>query len=155
MTAQPYFGDTMTMTVTAPDDATDIPVAGLKGVTLMLSAEHVKLYTADSIERESVKKRELETPVEIEYAKWDEAFAQWWMAGDAGSTATSVTDTSDVSKFTIDGTVTSADGTTTLQATVQDVFFEEFPLWDASEGEFISQNISGEGRTVSDFSVQA
>lgn len=147
----PYFGDSMTLTVTAPD-ATDVPVGGLQGVTFQLSADHIELFTADSIEREAVKKRELSIPVEIEYAKFDETFAQWWMGVTA--TAASVTDTSDVALFTIDGTITSADGSTTLEATVQDVYFEDLPLFESQEGEFIAQSLSGTGKTVSNFEVQ-
>lgn len=149
MAAEVFWGDTMTLTVTAPDDSTDVPVAGLQGVSIMLSAEHVELFTADSIEWETVKKRELTIPVEIEYAKWDNEFAKWWMDPSAG--ATSITDTSDVAFFSIDGSVTS-DQDTQYSATVDDVYFEELPLFEASEGEFVSQSLSGTGKTVSDFS---
>lgn len=154
MAEQPYFADSMTLTVTAPDGTADVPVAGLQSVTFRLSAEHVELFTADSIEREDVKKRELSIPVEIEYAKFDETFATWWMDPDAGS-ETSVQDTSEVALFAIDGTLTSADGSTTLEATVDDVYFEELPIWEASEGEFVSQNLSGTGKTISNFAPQA
>lgn len=144
----------MTLSIEEDDGSTSIPVAGLQSVSLMLSAEHIELFTADSIEREAVKKRELSIPVEIEYAKWDEAFGQWWMAGGASSTATSVTDTSDVTTFSINtANVTSADGSTELQVTVDEIYFEELPIFESQEGEFISQSISGTGKTVSDFSV--
>lgn len=154
MAAKPYFGDSMTLSIEEENGSSAVAVAGLKNVTAMLSAEHVKLFTADSIEREEVKKRELEIPVEIEYAKWDESFAQWWMAGGGSSTATSVTDTSDVTTFSINtAEVTSADGSTTLQLQIDGIFFEELPIWEANEGEFITQSLSGEGKTVSDYSV--
>lgn len=154
MSAQPYFGDSMTMTVTDPQGGDDVPVAGLQSVSFMLSAEHVELFTSDSIERESVKKRELSIPVEAEYAKFDATFAQWWMSG-GESAATSVSDTSDVAEFAIDGTITSADGSTTIEVTVEDTYFEELPIFEASEGEFIAQSISGTGKTVSNFAPQS
>ena len=150
-----YYADDLTLTVN--DSAgTEIAVAGLKGVTIELEAEHIELFTTDSIEREAVKKRELSVPIEIEWALWDEAFVQAWMAGDSTATGqTTVADTSDVAIFDIDGTVTSVDGSKTLQVTVEDVYFESFPVWDAQEGEFIMQNASGTGKTISDLSVQA
>ncbi|QLG62832.1 hypothetical protein [Halorarum salinum] len=153
MAAQAYFGDSMTLTVTAPDGSTDVPVAGLQGVSFMLSAEHIELFTADSIEWEAVKKRELRIPTEVEYAKFDESFAQWWMGVD--SAGTSVEDTSDVAFFQIDGTITSSDGSSTIEATVDDVYFEELPLFEAEEGEWIAQSLSGTGKTVSNFAPQA
>ncbi|AHG00923.1 hypothetical protein HALLA_12125 [Halostagnicola larsenii XH-48] len=148
MAAEPYFGDSMTLSVTDPQDG-DVPVAGLQSVSVMLSAEHIELFTADSIKRESVKKRELSVPVEVEYAKFDETFAQWWMG--VTSAGSSIEDTSDVALFSIEGTITSANGDTTLEGSIDDVYFEEMPLWEASEGEFVSQSLSGTGADVSNF----
>ena len=150
MAAEPYFGDSMTLNVQAPD-GTAVPVAGLQSVSFMMEAEHIELFTADSIEWETVKKRELRIPVEIEYAKFDETFAQWWMGVTAQSA--SITDTSDVAFFTIDGQISPANGGDAREATVENVYFDEMPLWEANEGEFISQNLSGTGQTVSNFDV--
>lgn len=148
-----FFGDSMALMLEEDDGSMEVPVAGLQGVSIMLSADHVELFTADSIERETVKKRELSIPVEIEYAKWDKSFAQWWMAGGGSSSATSVTDTSDVTTFSINtADLTSADGSVTLNVAVDNIYFEELPIWEASEGEFVSQSISGTGKTISDFS---
>lgn len=151
MTAKSYFGDSMTLSVNDPDGGS-VPVAGLQSVSFQLSAEHVELFTADSIRRDEVKKRELSIPVEIEFAKFDETFAQWWMGVE--SAAAEIADTSDVALFEISGEITSSDGDTTKEATVEEVYFEDLPLWESSEGEFISQNISGVGAWVSNYDVQ-
>ena len=152
MTEKAYFGDSMTLSVDDPD-AGAVPVAGLQSVSVSLSAEHVELFTADSIKREAVKKRELSIPVEIEYAKFDETFAQWWMG--VSSASATIEDTSDVALFSIDGELTSSDGATTLEVSVDDVYFEEMPIWESEEGEFVSQNLSGTGKDVSNFDEQA
>lgn len=152
MAAEPYYGDSMTLTATDPQSG-DVPVAGLQSVSVMLSADHVELFTADSIKREAVKKRELSIPIEVEYAKFDKTFAEWWMG--VTSAGSSISDTSDVALFSIDGTITSSDGSTTLEITVDDVYFEEMPIWESTEGEFISQSLSGTGSDVSNFGTQS
>ena len=150
MSAQRYFGDDMALKIeTTAGTPTEIVVASLKGVTVTLSAEHVDLYSADSIEREDVKKRQLEVPVEVSIAAFDVALMQGWMAGDSTTTATSVTDTSDVATFTLTGTLTPAGGGSDLKAVVEEVYFPEMPVMDASEGEWVVHDLSGKGKTIS------
>jgi len=74
------------------------------------------------------------------------------MAGDSSTTATSVTDTTDVALYGITGTFENVGGGSTVTVEVTDVYFETMPAFDASEGEFIVKNLSGTGKTISDLS---
>lgn len=149
-----YFSDDATLSVSDSGSTGLDVVAELKGVTFELTADHVTLYSGDSIERSAVKKRELEIPVDISVAAFDPAFAQAWMAGDSTTTQTSVTDTTDVAEFQLDGTFTTVGGGTTYDVTVEGVYFETMPVFGADEGEFIVWDISGTGQTISTLDTQ-
>jgi hypothetical protein len=155
MAAEVFFSDDATLSVADSAD-TGLDVVGeLKGVTFELTADHVTLYSGDSIERSAVKKRELEIPVDISVAAFDPAFAQAWMAGDSTTTNTSVTDTTDVAEFNLTGTFTTVGGGTTYDAEIGGVYFDTLPMFGAEEGEFIVWDISGTGQTVSNLDTQA
>jgi len=155
MAAEVFFSDDATLTVNDSADTGLDVVAELKGVTFELTADHVTLFSGDSIERSAVKKRELEIPVDISVAAFDPAFAQAWMAGDSTTTATSVTDTTDVAEFNLTGTFTTVGGGTTYDVEIDGVYFETLPMFGADEGEFIVWDISGTGKTVSNLDAQA
>jgi hypothetical protein len=154
MAEEIYFADDATLTV--EDDAStpsSIAVGELKGVTIELTADHVTLFSGDSIERSAVKKREAEIPVEISVAAFDVQLMQGWLAGDSTATGTtSLTDTTDVAEYTITGEFTNIGGGSTVTVTVEGVYFETMPAFTADEGEFIVKDLSGTGSTVSDFS---
>lgn len=153
MASETYFADDATLTV--EDDGgtpSSIPVAELKGVTIEISADHVTLFSGDSIERSTVKKREVEVPVEISVAAFDIQLMQGWLAGDSTTTATSLTDTTDVALYTITGTFDNIGGGSTMTVKVDDVYFETMPVMSADEGEFIVKELSGTGSTISDLS---
>lgn len=141
-----WWGETMTMGAETSGDATSVPVAGLQNVSISASGEHTSLYTADSVLREAVRKGQMEVTVEFEYAKWDAGFVKEWLNGSSG-TSTTIADTSEVKLFDITGTVTNDQGDD-LAVEVTDVYFEELDVFDASMGEFISQNQSGTGKNV-------
>lgn len=151
MASQRYFSDDATLTV--EDNAgspSTIPVASLKGLTIELTADHVELFSGDSIEREAVKKRQAEVPVEISVAAFDVTLMQGWMAGDSTTTATSLTDTSDVAEYRVKGTFAPVDSTgNTIECQVTGVYFESMPLFDSAEGEYIVKDLSGTGKTIS------
>jgi len=157
MAAEIFFSDDATLSVADSGGTSLDVVAELKGVTFELTADHVTLYSGDSIERSAVKKRELEIPVEISVAAFDPEFAQLWMEGDstAATPGTSVTDTTDVAEFELTGTFTTVGGGTTYDVTVEGVYFETMPVFGSEEGEFIVWDISGTGKTISTLDTQA
>jgi len=154
MAVQRYYADDATLTLN--DNAgtpAEVPVASLKGVTITMSAEHVTLFSGDSIEREDVKKRQLEINVEISVAAFDTNLLKTWAAGDSTETAqSSIVDTSDVALYGLETTFESVDGGTTLSIDVDDIYFPEMPAIDTSEGEYVVKELSGVGKTISDIS---
>lgn len=147
--------DFTTLDMTTSDQtSTSTPVAGIQGVTIVPSVTVEQLYTADSIKIEEQKQFEAAVNVEIEYSLWDEtaAVVQQWLGG-AGSSATSLTDSSDPQKFEISGTFDSVGGDRTMDATVTGITFEEMPIIDGDRGEFLSRNLSGTGEDITDLSM--
>lgn len=135
------------MTLSAEtEDATNVPVAGLQGVNIGVTAEHTELFTADSILREDVRKAQAGVPVEFETAKWDATFVKQWLGGGTGESF-SIEDTSEVTLFNITGSVFNDEGDE-FEAEATDVYFEELDVFDASMGEFISKSQSGTGKDV-------
>lgn len=146
MAEKKYFGDDMTISMTT-EGGTTINIGEAKGVTVTPNAEHVEMYSADSIKRSDVKRREFSVDVEIEIASWDVAMIQQWLGG-SGASSTSVVDTTDPQLFSITGEVTPSDGSTNLKAVVDGVYFDEIPAFDASEGEWVTNNPSGVGKDL-------
>jgi len=128
--------------------ATDVPIAGIREVSIMPADEITELYTIDSNFREDVKRYEHNVNVEITYANFSLDFAQEWLGGE-GSTATASQDSSDPALFTIEDVHTSADGGFERTVTVDDVIIPEFPAVDATYGEFEEYGISGSGKKLS------
>jgi len=140
-------------TITVEDGSgTDLAVAGFQGLTIEAGFETLEqLYTADSVFVESQKQAQHSVSVEIEYSKWAEEAAQYWLGG--GSVATTSTDTSDPALFNILAVSTSADGQVTRTVEVENVTFENFPLVDGSQGEFEVYTLTGTGEKVTDLST--
>jgi hypothetical protein len=140
-------------TITVEDDSgTDLAIAGFQGLTVEAGFETLEqLYTADSVFVESQKQAQHSVSVEIEYSKWAEEAAQYWLGG--GSAETESTDTSDPALFGILAVSTSADGQVTRTVEVENVTFENFPLVDGSQGEFEVYTLTGTGERVTDLST--
>lgn len=127
------------------------PVAGIQEVAI--EAEYgtlERLYTADSTKVEAQKQAEVSVPVEIGYSKFDPAFVEEWLGGD-GSTANSLSDTSDPQEYELTGEFVSEDGSQQLNITVTGITFESIPLLAASRGEFVQWDLSGTGTDITDF----
>lgn len=147
--------DYTTLDLTTNDQtSTATPVAGIQGVTIVPAVSIEQLYTADSIKIEEQKQFEAAVNVEVEYSLWDEdaSVVQQWLGG-AGSSATSLTDSSDPQKFDISGTFDSVGGDRTLDVTVTGITFPEMPIIDTERGEFVSRNLSGTGEDITDLSM--
>lgn len=132
---------------------TSTPVAGIQNVTIVPSVSIEQLYTADSIKIESQKQHEFQVQVAIGFSTWDVALAEQWVGGGGGTTANSMTDTSDPQKFSLDGDFVSEGGGETLSITVSGITFEEMPLLDAARGEFVQWDLEGVGEDLTDVSV--
>jgi len=141
-----YHGDDMTITLKT-EDGTDVNVGEAKGVTVTPTAEHNELYSADSIKRSAVKRREAKVNVEIEVAAWDVEMIKQWLGGD-GTSSSTFEDSTDPQLFNLVGTVTPSDSGTDLEADVTGVYFEEMPVFDASEEEWVTESLSGTGADV-------
>jgi hypothetical protein len=127
---------------------TSVPIAGIREVTITPTDELTELYTMNSNFREDAKRYEHSVNVEITYANFSLEFAQEWLGGE-GSTATASQDSSDPALFAIEEVQTSADGGFERTTTVEDVIFPEFPIVDASYGEFEEYGLSGSGSQIS------
>lgn len=134
----------LTVTNTAADD---IPIAGIREVSIMPAYEHTELYTMDSNHRENAKRYEHNVNVEITYALFSLDMVHEWLGGE-GSTATASQDTSDPTLFDIED-VSTADGQIERTSAVEDMIIPEFPVVDGSYGEFEEYGITGSGKTVS------
>jgi hypothetical protein len=130
---------------------TDVPIAGIRDVTITAADEITELYTIDSNFREDVKRYEHNVNVEITYANFSLDFAQEWLGGE-GSTATASQDTADPALFSIDDVHTSADGGFERTTTVDNVIIPEFPMVEGTYGEFEEYNITGSGEQLTDLS---
>lgn len=153
MPTERYFGDDMTLTFQTEANSNSLTAAKLRGVTITVTANHQEFYSADSVKREDVKRRELAVEVEIEYAQFNEDVAQYWLQGDDSTTSTSINDTSDVTLFNLTGEVNQTDhtgssGDESLKAVVSEIHFEEMPVFDSQEGEYLAQNLTGRGSDV-------
>jgi len=130
---------------------TSVPIAGIREVTITPAYEHTELYTIDSTFREDVKRYEHNVNVEITYANFSLELAQEWLGGE-GSTATASQDTDDPALFQIEDVHQSADGGFERTVSVTDVVIPEFPVVDASYGEFEEYGLTGSGKKLDDLS---
>jgi hypothetical protein len=147
MPEENWFGDSMTVTIDTEDSTpVNIPVGSLKQVQVTVSADHVELTSADTILREDVAKRNLNVSVLAGVAAFDSTMVKEWLGGD-GSSATSPADDNTVATFEVAGAITSPGGTT-LTATVEGVYFPSLPVIDATEGQWVTHNLDGDGKTV-------
>jgi hypothetical protein len=148
MAAENWFADTMTATVETEDSSpVSVPVGSFKQVTISAEADHVELYSADTIEREQVNKRAFKVNVNAGVAAFDNTFIEEWLGGD-GPSSTSLTDDNSVATFDLEGSITSAAGTT-YTATVTGLYFPTLPIMDAQEGAWVQHNYQGTGSAVS------
>jgi len=146
-----YWGEDATLTV-AHEDGTAVVVGMARNVSIRAAAEHVELYTPESILRQDVKRREVAIIVEMEFVEFDEDFAQMWLAGSSTGTTT-ITDDSDVALFdvTLEMDMTDHTGVAndeSLKAIAEDVHFPEMPLVTLAQGEYVAHNVSGRGKSV-------
>jgi len=140
------FSNAKVLTVKNSSD-TSIPIAGIREVTITPAYEHTELYTIDSTFREDVKRYEHNVNVEITYANFSLELAQEWLGGE-GSTATASQDTSDPTLFQVEDVHQSADGGFERTVSVTDVVIPEFPVVDASYGEFEEYGLTGSGKKL-------
>lgn len=152
MSADPSAMWTNSKVLTVQNEAdTDVPIAGIREVTITPAYETTELYTIDSTFREDVKRYEHNVNVEITYANFSLELAQEWLGGE-GSTATASQDSADPTLFAIQDVHTSADGGFERTTAVEDVIFPEFPVVDGSYGEFEEYGLTGSGSQISDLS---
>jgi len=149
MSASPeaIFSNGLVLTVENPADDSEIPVAGVRDYSINGGYEHSELYTLDSVNREAVKRYEHNVAVEITYAKFSMEFAQEWLGGE-GATATASQDSTDPMKFNLSSVSPSESNGFERTVEVTDVVFPEFPIVEATYGEFEEYSISGSGRTI-------
>lgn len=155
MATEAYWFDDATLTLeTNEGTPTSIPVAGLQEVEIIPSTSIEQLWTGDSIKIEAQKQHEFQVDVTIGFSKWDPLFAEQWLGGGGGAEANSMTDTSDPQKFNINTfDPVSVGGGTTINIAVDNITFEEMPLFSASRGEYVQWDLSGVGEDISDYST--
>lgn len=126
----------------------NVPIAGIREVTVTPAYETTELYTMDSVFREDVKQYEHNVNVDITYAKFSLELVQEWLGGE-GATATASQDTSDPTLFAVEDVTQTADGSVERTVAVNDVIIPEFPVIEGTYGEFEEYGITGTGRDVS------
>ena len=146
MSAEAYWLDDASLDVET-EEGTSVAIAGLQGVQITPSVSIERLYTADSIKIEAQKQQEFSVDVSIDYQKYDEEMVQQWLGG-PGASGTSMADTSDPQDFEVTGTFDSVGGDVQLTVTVSNVTFEEFPIVQASRGEFVENTLNGVGEDI-------
>jgi hypothetical protein len=155
VSSEAYWFDDATLTLET-DEATptSIPIAGLQDVTIVPSVSIEQLYTGDSIKIDAQKQHEFQVDVSIGFSKWDPTFAEQWLGGGGGTSANSMTDTSDPQKFQVNTfDPVSVGGGTTINIQVDGVVFPEMPLFDSSRGEYNQWDLEGTGEDIVDYST--
>ena len=129
------------------EEGNPVAIAGLQGVQITPQVSIERLYTADSIKIEAQKQQEFQVDVSIDYQLYDETAVQEWLGG-PGASGTSMADDSDPQMFEVSGTFESVGGDVELDVTVSNVTFEEFPVVQASRGEFVENTLNGTGEDI-------
>lgn len=146
VTPETVWGNARVLTI-QNEAAEDVPIAGIREVTITPAYEHQELYTMDSVFREDVKRYEHDVNVEITYAKFSIDLVQEWLGGE-GATATASQDSSDPTLFAVED-VTQAEGQIERTTAVSDVIIPEFPVVEGTYGEFEEYGLTGTGKDVS------
>lgn len=142
-----YHGANASVTITR-SDGTDLNAGELRGVTITPGFEHDEWYSADSVERGPVVRRNFSVAVEATIGAFDVSMIQAYLGG-SGSTSTGLVDSSDPALFQVTGAVTPDGGGSDLQAVVDGVFFPELPVFsDVSHDAWVEESISGTGKNV-------
>lgn len=148
MASHRYFGDEMKLRIDTEDAVpVNTPVASLQQVTITPSFNHVELYSADSVKRGDVKRNQFSVNVTIGVSAWDVVLLTEWLGGN-GAAASTPTDTTNPTRFTITGGVTPSGGGADLEATVTGVTFNEMPVMDAQTDNFVQKNLTGDGADI-------
>jgi hypothetical protein len=131
---------------------TEVTAGKVKDVSITGEAEHDELFSADSVTRDDVKRREVAVVVEFTIVEFNEELAQYWLNG-SSSTSTTVTDDTNVAEFdvTLEQNMTDHTGSSgdeSLKAVVDNVHFSEMPIIDLAEGEYNEHSLSGRGDGV-------
>lgn len=148
-----YFGDDITIaTFQEADGSTSLTAGKARSGNVRAEADHVELFTTDSITRDEVKRRELVVIVELEFVEFNEDIVQYWLDG-TGSTSTTINDDSAVQEYdiTLEQLMTDHTGSSgdeKLKAAVTGVHFPEMPMIDFSEGEYSAKSLTGRGDAI-------
>jgi len=142
-----YFtNDFETLSLTPTGGSTDV-IAGIKNVTIEISyGTFERFFTADSTKRAASKQGELAIPVSIEYAFFDENLILEYTDGTG-----SIADTSDPPEFDLSGEFRSRDNDKKISVDVKEINFENLPIFDGSENEFVVWGLEGEGSDLTSF----
>ena len=147
--ADPIYSNKGVLSVETEEESA-VPIAGIRDVTITPTWETAELYTMDSGFREAVAQFEHNVNVEISYAKFDIDAAKEWLGG-AGASATGTQDTNDPQLFTIEYVSDSHNSDFERTVEAEKVVFPEFPLVQATQDEFEEWDLSGSGRSISNF----
>jgi len=136
------------------DSGTQTPVAGLRNVEIEAGVNMTRFTSADSIFQEDKMQSNFNVDVSIEYAKFDGAIVEEWLGG-AGNTATQMEDTSRPQLFTIEGVFEDRGAANQIDVTVEEIDFENMPIFSGGEDEYAAWNLEGNGAKLTNFEVTA
>lgn len=145
-----FFANQGTLTVVGttggPSPAANINAVA--NVTVNQKWAFAKLYAWGSNQRLGVKKFEEDVEVDIDWVKWDPTVTTWWAMYIMNSAAGGTTaDTNDVVTFTLTFSWTNSAGTI-MKVTVSEVYFENLPIADAKQNEWMHMKLHGYGKTM-------
>lgn len=151
MPSDRYFGDDIA-TFRVDINGTLVTAGKVRDVEITGTADHVELFTASSVTREDVKRREVGADVDMTILEFNEEIAQYWLNG-GESTSTTINEDNGVAKFNI--TVeqkmtdhTGASGDESLKVVANETDFPEMPLINLAEGEYTEKQLSGSAKNV-------
>jgi len=149
-----WTNDFETITLETQDQTnTATAVAGIRGITIEAEFQTLEhLYTADSVKKDTSKQAQFIAPITIEYALFDGDFQEQW-AGGAGSSGTSIADTSDPQEFKLTADFRSDSNTDQLEVTVENITFSNIPIFDGSQDEYMVWGLEGEGGDITNLST--
>lgn len=137
--------------------ASPVPVAALKGVSIVPKFEHVSLYGMERVTRAAVAKHSLSVDVSMEVAMWDpdnDFILKGVLLGHIDPASVISEDNMNdplwknkVNYFDITMEMIDTDALRKVVVTASDVYFESVP-YELKENEFISRNLSGTGKSM-------
>lgn len=142
----PWYGDTATISLQTKGGTT-LNIGKLQELEVRVEVNENEYFSADTTLREAVQHSEKVPVVRFVIGSWDVKLHKHWFGG-SGTSSTGLVDTSDPTKFTVTGTVTSVGGSSSWDVDVKGVTIPTLPLFTMSRNEFLNEEFQGRGDDI-------